>query len=41
VSGAALAEIERLAQLRLHGSLSDKKFAAAALNVLRSARRAA
>ena len=41
VSGAALAEIERLAQLRLHGGLSDKKFAAAALNVLRSARRAA
>ena len=41
VSGAALAEIERLAQLRLNGGLSDKKFASAALNVLRSARRAA
>jgi hypothetical protein len=41
VSAAALAEIERLAQLRLHGGLSDKKFAAAALGVLRSARRAA
>jgi hypothetical protein len=41
VSAAALAEIERLAQLRLHGGLSDKKFATAALNVLRSARRAA
>jgi hypothetical protein len=41
VSAAALAEIERLAQLRLHGGLSDKKFAAAALNVLRSVRRAA
>jgi hypothetical protein len=41
VSGAALAEIERLAQLRLNGGLSDKKFAAAALNVLRSARRGA
>jgi hypothetical protein len=40
-SMAVLEEIERLAQLRLKGRLSDKKFAAAALDVLRAARRAA